>query len=189
MPEIPADVLETVKARTAKKRARSAERDARRREQDQARNARTLAEYREGSHHSMRSQDWGLASTFTADDHAAHDREYAATMADKVGAWRAGKPVQWGWNEAPDETMLRIKGDTVQTSRGAEFPVAHAKRAFQVVRKCREAATEWHTNGHSIPLGNFKIDAIAIDGTVTAGCHVVAWSEIENAARELGIFP
>lgn len=78
--------------------------------------------------------------------------------------------------------MLRIVGDQVQTSRGARFPVTHAKRALAFVRKVRESGQAYVRNGHSIHLGPYALDRIEPDGTVKAGCHVVSWEEIERIA-------
>jgi hypothetical protein len=79
-------------------------------------------------------------------------------------------------------TMLRIIGDEVQTSRGARFPVSHAKRALAFVRKVRESGQAYVRNGRTIHLGPYALDRIEPDGTVKAGCHVVSWEEIERIA-------
>ena len=81
--------------------------------------------------------------------------------------------------------MLRIDGDEVLTSRGARFPISHAKRALAFVRKVRESGQPYVRNGHTIHLGPYAIDRIEPDGTVKAGCHVVSWQEIERIAPVL----
>jgi hypothetical protein len=86
-------------------------------------------------------------------------------------------------------TMLRIDGDEVVTSRGARFPVSHAKRALAFVRKVRESGQAYVRNGHTIHLGPYAIDGIDPDGTVKAGCHVVFWEEIESIASALDSVP
>jgi hypothetical protein len=78
--------------------------------------------------------------------------------------------------------MLRIVGDEVQTSRGARFPISHAKRALAFVRKVRESGQAYVRNGRTIHLGPYALDRIERDGTVKAGCHVVSWQEIEQIA-------
>ena len=85
--------------------------------------------------------------------------------------------------------MLRIVGDEVQTSRGARFPVSHAKRALAFVRKVRESGQAYVRNGHTIHLGPYPLDRIEPDGTVKAGCHVVFWEEIERIAPFLDSAP
>lgn len=82
-------------------------------------------------------------------------------------------------------TELRIKGDTVETSRGASFPVEHARRGLALVRATIARGEEWRTNGHTCHLGAYKIERITPDGTVYAGCHVVTMQAIERIAPAL----
>ena len=84
--------------------------------------------------------------------------------------------------------MLRIDGNEVLTSRGARFPVSHAKRALAFVRKIRESCQAYVRNGRTVHLGHYSIDRIEPDGTVRAGCHVVSWQEIERLAPALDSF-
>jgi hypothetical protein len=51
--------------------------------------------------------------------------------------------------------MLRIDGDEVVTSRGARFPVTHAKRALAFIRRVRESGQAYVRNGHTIHLGPY----------------------------------
>jgi hypothetical protein len=93
--------------------------------------------------------------------------------------WRAG---QYAGSFYDIPVMLRIVGDEVQTSRGARFPISHAKRALAFVRKVREAGQAYVRNGRTIHLGPYALDRIEPDGTVKSGCHVVSWQEIEQIA-------
>jgi hypothetical protein len=102
-----------------------------------------------------------------------------------ITKWRAGQ--YFGcFYDVP--AMLRIIGDEVQTSRGARFPISHAKRGLAFVRKVRESGQAYVRNGHTIHLGPYAIDRIEPDGTVKAGCHVVSWEEIERLAPVLDSF-
>jgi hypothetical protein len=96
--------------------------------------------------------------------------------------WRAGQ-YSGCFYDVP--AMLRIVGEEVQTSRGARFPVSHAKRGLAFVRRVRESGQTYVRNGHTIHLGPYAIDRIEKDGTVKAGCHVVSWEEIERIAPAL----
>lgn len=91
---------------------------------------------------------------------------------------------------ASNKIYMRIKGDNIETSKGASFPVDHAKRAFSIVRLCRENETHYLREPHqkTYHLGHFVIDRIE-NGNVKAGCHFVEWDEIERIARELNIYP
>lgn len=110
--------------------------------------------------------------------------EFGAT----AHAWRKGETDVMPYRfEIGAPTMLRVRGDVIQTSRGAEFPADHGRRAFPLIARVRERGETWRTNGHSIHLGHFRIDEIDAAGNVRAGCHYVEWPEIENCARALGL--
>lgn len=106
----------------------------------------------------------------------------ALALPEKIEKWRAGEQAYLPY-DAP--TMLRIKGDEVQTSRGASVPVSHAKRGLKFVRGVMASGTEYVRNGHTLHLGHYPIDKVTTDGTLYAGCHVIPWAEIERIAPEL----
>ena len=115
------------------------------------------------------------------------NEQEAIRQSENMAKWRAGEY----HGEFPHgfPMMLRIISDEVQTSRGARFPVSHAKRALALVRKVRESGMAHIRDGHSIHLGPYVIDRIEPDGTVKAGCHVVSWEEIERIASFLDSVP
>jgi hypothetical protein len=82
---------------------------------------------------------------------------------------------------------LRIAGDELQTSRGARVPLAHAVKAFRVLKRLHDKGQAYQRNGHTIHLGHFALDSLDIEGNVTAGCHTVAWPEIERVATLAGV--
>ena len=82
---------------------------------------------------------------------------------------------------------LRVKGDELQTSRGARVPLDHAIKAFRVIKRLRNKGESYQRNGHTIHLGHFALDAIDPQGNVTAGCHNVEWEEIERVATLAGV--
>jgi len=103
-----------------------------------------------------------------------------------IASWLSGGESlpYWVKTETP---LLRIKGENVETSWGADFPVDHARRAFRLIQACHDSGKPYTRNGHSTHLGLFTIDAIDERGNVRAGCHTVEWPEIERIARELGV--
>ncbi len=104
-------------------------------------------------------------------------------FAEKSALWRDGNPnVRLPWGA---DTLLRIKGDEVETSRGARVPVSHAKRGLAFVRRVVASGQEYVRNGHTLNLGHYAIDRIETDGTLHAGCHVIKFAEIENLAPAL----
>jgi hypothetical protein len=82
---------------------------------------------------------------------------------------------------------LRIKGDELQTSRGARVPLTHAIKAFRLIKRLHDKCQAYERNGHTIHLGHFAVDAVDAQGNVTAGCHYVEWPEIERIAIVAGL--
>jgi hypothetical protein len=104
-------------------------------------------------------------------------------FAEKSALWRAGNPnVRLPWGA---QTLLRIKGNEVETSRGARVPVSHAKRGLAFVRSVVSSGQEYVRNGHTLHLGHYAIDRIETDGTLHAGCHVIKFAEIQSLAPAL----
>lgn len=106
-------------------------------------------------------------------------REPAREALDRYGRWL--------YSDYGLPTMLRLKadGETVETNRGAEFPLRHGLRALPVIRACRERNEGWERNGHKLPLGHFQIDRILPNGDVKAGCHYVPFFAIEYLANQM----
>ena len=114
---------------------------------------------------------------------AEERRRKALSLADE---WRSGGPAHYLLNAIP--AMLRINGHEVETSRGARFPVIHAKRGLALVRAVMARNEEWRPNGGSCRLGYYHIDRIEANGTVHAGCHVVSWDEIQRVAEDIDAY-
>lgn len=111
----------------------------------------------------------------------AERKAAAATMAEVIQAFReTGIHVSKLRNV---DCMLFLKGDTIKTSWGAEFPADHGARAWKILKRVK--GTEHKFTG--IRLGHFTVDKIATDGTITAGCHVVPFVEAERIAVQLGL--
>lgn len=124
---------------------------------------------------------------------AAEERERkrleALELANKVREWQNGALVHLPW-DAP--TILRLKRgnpDVTETSRGAEFPTDHARKAWPLIRRLYERGEEFQRNGRTIHLGHFQIDLIEADGTLHAGCHTLMRAEVERFAATLGLEP
>lgn len=111
---------------------------------------------------------------------AEERRQQALSLADQ---WRSGGQHHYLLNAIP--AMLRIENHEVVTSRGARFPIMHAKKGLLLVRAVIARGEDWSRNGHSCRLGHYSIDRIEANGTVHAGCHIVSWEEIERVAAEI----
>lgn len=103
------------------------------------------------------------------------DRIRKLELSERIELWRSGSDVPL--HNCPT-TLLRIVGDEVQTSRGARFPLDHARRAMPLVSKLLETRQTFHANGQRIHLGHYQIDRIEADGTIVAGCHRIERDEV-----------
>jgi len=117
----------------------------------------------------------------------AREREESKPM---IAAWVDGadRMPDGKWIDIPrsiTEAYLRIEDDEVVTSKGAHFPISHARRGFAFVSALRAKGEAWQTNGHTFHIGHFRLDSVDEAGNVKAGCHFVEWSEIERFGKIL----
>ena len=100
-------------------------------------------------------------------------------------AWLAGEQDQTGWGHYFDSADLRIVGEEVETSRGASFPVSHARRGLALVESVMSSKQPWKSNGHTCKMGYYEIESIDPNGTVHAGCHIVTWKAIARIRKQI----
>lgn len=101
-----------------------------------------------------------------------------------IEQWCNGEKVHLPWSL--ERTYLRVVGNEVETSKGARFPVHHAMKGLELVRRVRANAVDWTPpESKSVYLGVYKIDRISAGGDVKAGCHLVRWEEITRVMGEI----
>ena len=111
------------------------------------------------------------------------DLEHASErLQEKLAKWRAGEYVQFNSRNVP--TILRVKDDHVQTSRGAEIPLDHAKRLWPTILEVRQGGKDVEFER---PLGVYSLERINADGSIKVGCHDIGWDEIAYIATVLGL--
>jgi hypothetical protein len=125
-----------------------------------------------------------------AEEREANRKARELETAEHRKAWLAGEAPLAGlrFDAESGGAALRIKGDMLQTSHGAEVPLEHAIRAFRFIKLCREAGREWSANGQQIRVGHFRVDSVSAAGDMVAGCHAFTWPEIERVAKLAGVF-
>ena len=101
---------------------------------------------------------------------------------EKISKWLAGELVSVPYDI---DCMIRLRGDTIETSQGAQFPALHGYVALSFIKSRRKKSESWKSNGHTIKLGHFAIDNIDQFGNVQAGCHKVKYEQIVRIEREL----
>lgn len=113
---------------------------------------------------------------------AEREREKArlAKDAEEVAAWLAGSTEvspSYHW-----PVMLRAEGAELVTTKGARVPLADAERTFRFASALRSRG--WHRNGETHTVGGYQLDAVN-DAGIVAGCHRIAWPEIERFAKAM----
>jgi len=117
---------------------------------------------------------------------------------EQRAAWLAGEPGSHYFRTTGGGALLRINGDVLETSAGAQVPLDHARRVFSIIASCRQRgvsfppasaqAEGFESAGDYAPrVGHFRINRIDAEGNIVAGCHTIAWSEIERIAGQLGL--
>lgn len=112
-------------------------------------------------------------------------------------AWLNGATGYWRGTDSQGGAMLRatgvernesgtITGGTLETSQGANVPLIHAIRIFQIARACREAGRGVEPRAR---VGFYTVDKVDSSGGFNAGCHRINWPEIERLAASLGLYP
>lgn len=150
------------------------------------RSAREYAAWRAGTGKRPPASNYDPETPERAEIERAHAEEQAAAVA----AWRsgAGSSAAGYYSDASGGALLRINGETLETSHGASVPLDHAIRAFRFVKLIRERGESWRKNGRQIRVGFYSLDSIDPQGNFRAGCHLINWPEIERAAQEAGVF-
>lgn len=107
---------------------------------------------------------------------------------EAIAAWQNSEP----YSQVPyllKSSYARIterNGETfVETSRHATVPIAHVVRAMPLILKYIQEGKEFITNGHTIHLGQYKLERIKTDGTVIIGCHTFEKEEVLRIAGRI----
>lgn len=109
---------------------------------------------------------------------------------ERADKWRQGGPLSRSFT-LNGQAILRLKGNEVETSQGASFPVVHAIKAIQLLNKIVDTdktGVIWQANGHSIPLGHYQIEQVQKtdnDVVILAGCHKVSMNEVHRLEMEI----
>lgn len=132
--------------------------------------------------------------------HKAEEKEAARIAGlveceQQIANWRAGLPVRlpYGAQRAADgSAMLRVVGDQVETSLGAEAPLDHVKHVlrFYDIARARGGYAADSPPGRAplvdVTLGHFRLDCVNSDGSIQAGCHYITAREIETLRANIG---
>ena len=103
-------------------------------------------------------------------------------QAENLAKWKAGEDVRVYF----EITALRIKGDEIETSRGAKIPVEHAIRAYPILKRLHERDSSVDISAHSIKLGHYSVNRVEKNDLIV-GCHRIPFVEIYSIANQLNL--
>lgn len=107
--------------------------------------------------------------------------------AEKIEAWKAGENVSLPYGDGL--TLARIKGNIVQTSRGASVPLSHACRLARIARRVIAHGGKTWEHGEGPRVGGFMVRSIGADGSAVIGCHEFDWAESLRVLALLDVCP
>lgn len=107
--------------------------------------------------------------------------ERVKQQAEDLAKWRAGEDMRSYF----EVTALRIKGDEIETSRGAKIPLDHAIRAYPLLKRLHNGEAH-DLSHHSIKLGHYTVNRVEKNDLIV-GCHRIPFVEIYSIANQLNL--
>lgn len=105
---------------------------------------------------------------------------------EALDKWKAGEIVHHNFYGCPIALRLSSDGSRLETSRGAEVPATHAKKLWKTIQTIKASGQAYHHNGHSIHIGDFRVDSISAEGELRAGCHTIPFETMAEFAGKVG---
>jgi hypothetical protein len=116
------------------------------------------------------------------------EREKAAALGaiDRLQQWQCNLPFVSTDGFQYHPTRLRLKSDFIQTSRGANIPVADALKLWPLLVRVRESGKTMEAGLREIHLGAYRFNSF--DGqTLIVGCHSIEWDQLALMAEQLNL--
>jgi protein-tyrosine phosphatase len=103
------------------------------------------------------------------------DYDHAEQLANSVqrAEWFAG-----GRFAPRGDVVLRVIGDTVETSKGARVPLSDGLALAALAKKCCETGKGIDLRNRRV--GNYHGNSIDSAGNLTAGCHLITYAAITD---------
>jgi len=101
-------------------------------------------------------------------------------QAENLIKWRNGESV----NTYFEVTALRVKDDTIETTKGARIPLADAIKKWPILKLIHEKGMQQFN--HVIKLGNYTLNRIEGNNLIV-GCHTIPFNEVESIAHQLNL--
>ena len=111
---------------------------------------------------------------------AERKRQDALKDAERIAEWRAGSAIYLPYNV---DMVLRVKGENVETSKGAKIPTSEAPTLWRLITRVMAGERDYEV-GQAV--GVYHLTKIRRDGSIVVGCHDIPHSEIKGIALQLG---
>ena len=102
----------------------------------------------------------------------------------QIKAWQDNEPN----TRAPstNKVYLRIVGDNIQTSKGAQIPVNDAPQLWNMIGTCRKEKQAFIPNDKFIKYaGHYNLNKIDSKGNLSVDCHYIEFDQIKRLAKVL----
>lgn len=118
------------------------------------------------------------------------DEARKKTLEERIQIWKMGKTVTldmpWSYFNDEPNAWLRVKDGKVETSKGVKLLTSEAQRLWSYIKLLHNGAQFKHelvldASGNAWKVNNYHNDILI------AGCHRIAYSEMEGIAKQLGL--
>jgi len=113
-------------------------------------------------------------------------RDNTAKIAAQVSAWKRCESGARFPHSYDGPTLMRLSGETVETSKHASFPVADCIALWPSIETAQRTATR-SDNPDGLTMGTFPVSHISESGDVKASCHFITYAECRKLAIVLGL--
>lgn len=110
-------------------------------------------------------------------------------LEERIQMWKSGEISQlsyycWSENDQPN-VWLRIKNGKIETSKGIKVELTEVERLWRLIKVFHNGGQFQHdlaldVTGYRWAFNRYENDML------TAGCHRIAYSEMESIAKQLG---
>ena len=109
------------------------------------------------------------------------ERAKAILAAADVDAWKRGTRSQCPHTS---KIHLRVNGENIETSWGANVPLTVAPGLWTAVETCRTTKSVYLPIT-AFEVGHYKLNSIRENGDVVIGCHTIQYDELRRIAVQL----
>ncbi len=111
-----------------------------------------------------------------------HSKKQLELQQELLDRWLSGEKIQTYLGALP--VHLRLKDDIIETTKGANVPISHAKLLYAKFKECIINDKSWVYKGHSLHIGNYTVQEINKNDNgiwyIQAGCHYIKQEQIES---------